>query len=473
MHSSSDISLGNIVKSNCCIGCGLCAYLIPERVKMHLDYTGQIQPQVQDGSFQSGALYDAAMRVCPFSDAGPHENALGPLLYSKTCSYHPEIGYFANTYAGHVANLDHRLNSSSGGIVTWLGSTMLQERMIDGVIHVTPRQRDSTNPLLFKYSISTTLENLWSGAKSKYYPVELSQVLTIVKETPGRYVLIGVPCFIKAARRLAAIDATIAARLPYMIGLVCGHLKSSFFAELLACQLGVPYENLSAFDFRVKLPGRSASGYGVSAIGGGNGRTEPSSALFGADWGLHLFRYGACYFCDDVFAETADIAVGDAWLPAYNSDWRGDSIVVTRHAVFAEMIENGIKSAELVLDRIPPSQAAASQSGGLRDRREDILWRMESRRRARQWHPAKRDFGNCMPTWRRKKLIQTRVALCEAGLALWATPEVRGNLQIFIRHLRPLLRRYRWNTRGPTRILAGWAGDVFQRIAGNLRLRLP
>ena len=37
----------------------------------------------------------------------------------------------------------------------------------------------------------------------------------------------------------------------------------------------------------------------------------------------------ACEFCDDVVGETADMSVGDAWLPGYVSDWRGTSVVVS------------------------------------------------------------------------------------------------------------------------------------------------
>lgn len=41
--------------------------------------------------------------------------------------------------------------------------------------------------------------------------------------------------------------------------------------------------------------------------------------------------YKACDFCDDVFAETADIALGDAWLPEYVQDGNGTNVVVTRN----------------------------------------------------------------------------------------------------------------------------------------------
>ena len=33
-----------------------------------------------------------------------------------------------------------------------------------------------------------------------------------------------------------------------------------------------------------------------------------------ADWGMGIFKLGACDYCDDIVGETADISFGDAWL---------------------------------------------------------------------------------------------------------------------------------------------------------------
>src|SRR5690606_38702641 len=41
------------------------------------------------------------------------------------------------------------------------------------------------------------------------------------------------------------------------------------------------------------------------------------------DWGAGFLQNPACDFCDDVVAETADIAFGDAWVEPYASDGPG------------------------------------------------------------------------------------------------------------------------------------------------------
>src|SRR3546814_15744475 len=81
-------------------------------------------------------------------------------------------------------------------------------------------------------------------------------------------------------------------------------------------------------------------------------RTLPTSRLLGGNWGHGMFQLGACDFCDDIFAETADVCLGDAWLPQYDSDWRGTNIVISRHADIEQLLSEGARSGKILLDDI-------------------------------------------------------------------------------------------------------------------------
>ncbi|MDE0836999.1 MAG: Coenzyme F420 hydrogenase/dehydrogenase, beta subunit C-terminal domain [Akkermansiaceae bacterium] len=440
-------TLHDVISSDCCIGCGLCSYLAPESISMRQDSVGRIQPHI-NADIHDGIAMRSLLEICPFADPGPHENELSRELYSESCSYDPEAGYYRSIFAGHVVDDKIREKTSSGGLITWLATQMLQQGLVDAVVHVTGTEEDqSSDPLLFEYSISQNASDILKGAKSKYYPIELSGALQKIRESPGRYLLIGLPCFIKGVRRLAVNDPIIAERIVFTIGLVCGHLKSKFFAELLASQLNISPSDLKTFDFRVKLPERNAGGYGVRATSEESSEVTPSAALFGSDWGLHMFRYGACDFCDDVFAETADVVIGDAWLPEYVHDWKGNSLVISRHEVLTTLLQAGAETGELVLDTVTTEDAAKSQAGGLRDRREDIQWRIEQRRQKNEWAPKKRDFGMPLPTPSRRKLIETRQALRMASLNLWTDSNYRGDWIGFKKALAPLLKSYIRQTR--------------------------
>ncbi len=111
----------------------------------------------------------------------------------------------------------------------------------------------------------------------------LSQVLQEVIHKPGRYAFTGVPCFIKAIRLLAKDYPDFGRSVVFCLGLVCGHLKSRGFAEFLAWQMGIAPDELSGFDFRVKLNDRPANRYGAMAkgvVGGKNiERVDPDAKL--------------------------------------------------------------------------------------------------------------------------------------------------------------------------------------------------
>src|SRR3546814_17649672 len=94
--------------------------------------------------------------------------------------------------------------------------------------HSFPTRRSSD---LFRYQISRTAEEIRRGAKSRYYPIELSAVIDQIRAVPGRYAVIGIPCFIKAIHLLRAKDAVLRDRIAFTLGLYCGHMKSARMVE--------------------------------------------------------------------------------------------------------------------------------------------------------------------------------------------------------------------------------------------------
>jgi coenzyme F420-reducing hydrogenase beta subunit len=331
-----------VVDNGYCIGCGACASINGSPIQMRLNKYGQFQATVNLSAEQS-ALNTSVQAVCPFSNESLNEDQISQELFSNNCEYHQKIGYHLATYAGYVSEDDFRDRGSSGGMGTWIASNLLKEGLVDGVLHVHQRQPSETDPRLFKYQLSTTLEQVRHGSKSRYYPIEMSEIIQIIRDRPGRYVLVGIPCFIKAVRLLMKEDPLLGERIRFCIGLICGHLKSIRFAEMFAWQCGVEPGKLLAVDFRKKLPDADANKYGVEVVGLENGklvtRTSPVQDMYGYDWGLGFFKYKACDYCDDVVAETADVTVGDAWLPQYIKDSQGTNVIVVRHPIIHNMLE--------------------------------------------------------------------------------------------------------------------------------------
>lgn len=383
---SGAAALRAVIEGGYCIGCGACAALPASGIGVALDQYGRY---VADSERSPLDFIASVAEACPFTGVGPNETALATALFPEAGDPHPLLGPVLSTYAGYVSTGVYRSRGSSGGMVSWLLSELLQSGQVDAVAHVRP----GSGPL-YQYSMSRTPDEILAGAKSKYYPVTMARVLPEIRNSGLRTAIVGVPCFIKAVRLLASVDAGYASAIGPCVSLFCGHLKSAAFADLLAWQCGIPPGRLASLDFRVKLADRPASQYAVRAEGEVDGRridaVHPVKSLFGSDWGLCLMKYQACDYCDDLVGETADLSVGDAWLPEYVRDSEGTNVVIVRSQFLQHMIEAGRASGQLRLDPLPTDRVAASQAGGFRHRRAGLAARLANKQAHGVWAPPKR-----------------------------------------------------------------------------------
>ncbi|HEX5857928.1 MAG TPA: Coenzyme F420 hydrogenase/dehydrogenase, beta subunit C-terminal domain, partial [Microbacterium sp.] len=406
---------------------------IGTRRQYEADLTGAPEAAVRAGS-----------RVCPFSDESRNEDAIATDRFAGL-QYDARVGYYSTLKAARLTDEGRLMGSSSGGLTSWVAEQLLRRGKVDAVIHVTPSHTDGAP--MFSYTTSETPEQFAAERKSMYYATTMADILREVRGNGKRYALIGVPCFLRGARLVAEEDEVFGAQLKYFLGLVCGHLKSQAFAESLAWQAGVAPDDLEAVDFRIKVPGRLSSHYDVQATAK-DGRVETAHThdLVGGNWGHAMFQSNACNFCDDIFAETADVAFGDGWLPEYKEEWRGTNVVVSRHPDIDEIFadESAVWSVPLSVE-----QVAATQGGNFRHRRVGLSVRLHDDVAAGLSVPLKRvpaSLEGIDP--RRVELIRLRRLMSEESHEAFAEARRRGSLAYFLRRMRPLLRRYDSVSRG-------------------------
>ena len=380
-----------VVEGGYCIGCGACAVSQPDSISMELDKHGKFQA-IMTGDMDEQAD-NRPEDVCPFLVSGGNEDDIASRLFAGLPYNSKGIGYYNALYAGHVKEGDYHRLGSSGGMVSWLLCELLENNLIDGILHVGSSDQ-SGDQRLFKYQISRTADDVRASAKSRYYPVELSEIFQIVKRIPGRYALVGLPCFIKSARLLMKQNLIFKERIVYSIALVCGHLKSTEYARMLGWQIGIHPNNIKSIDFRKKNKGQLASEYGVEVKGTINNvlvtKHVQNNQLYGTDWGMGLFKYKACDFCDDLLGETADVTIGDAWVQPYLKDDRGNNIIIIRDQKIRTLFEEGELSIRLQLDKVSPRKIIRSQKGGLFHKREGLAYRLFLKDVSNIWRPTKR-----------------------------------------------------------------------------------
>jgi hypothetical protein len=225
-------------------------------------------------------------------------------------------------------------------------------------------------------------------------------------------------------------------------------LKSTAFAELFAWQCGVNPNDLTGIDFRIKLDDRPAWDYGVEVYGRSDGKTVSRSAvcseLYGTDWGMGFFKYKACDYCDDIVGETADVSIGDAWLPKYRQDSKGTNLAVVRSPELHQILSDASARGALVLDDVTTEQIVTAQEACFRHRRNGLAYRLHLADLTGEWRPPKRVRPDARPGDRRFRRIQRlRLLLAQRSHVAWKEAVARGDFRVFVNRMEPLVRKYR------------------------------
>jgi coenzyme F420-reducing hydrogenase beta subunit len=392
-----------VIEPNYCSGCGICSVTDQSPFQMRLTENGQYMP-VPTNNLDKEV-------ICPFADHQVDETQISQELFEKNEVHFDErFGYYKNIYAGYVKHGDFRKKGSSGGSVSWFTQKLLEEKEVDYVVHV--KEQNNINER-FIYEISKSLPDNQKGAKSKYYPVNLSEALKFIKKNEGRYAIVGLPCFIKGLNLLKKENDLYKKRIKYTISLFCGHLKTTHYLSSLISQFKVEEKEVKHFDFRHKIPGRKASDYASKIILKDNRELiKLNKELFGTNWGWGLFKLKACDYCDDIIGETADISFGDAWIKKYESDSMGTNIIVTRNTHLDNLIQK-YNQQEIIYEKLNPDELVESQAGGFRHRREGLAYRLYLNQKKGLFTPKKRVKPQKIKSKKRRKLYKLRMQLQE------------------------------------------------------------
>lgn len=445
-----------VIKNNYCIGCGGCA-VISDSYKIELDEYGKYQANFNESKYKKPEELESV--VCPFSNNSLNENQISEEVFKNELNIKDDLlGSYNKLFVGHSEKI--RQIGASGGLTTWFVLKALETGVIDAVIHL--KERKVKGNVIFEYGISYSQEEVLNSAATKYYPGELSNSLknVIKSDKHLKYAVIGVPCFIKSIRLLQKQNKILKDRITLLIGLVCGHYKSVNYAKMLAWQKGVKYGEIDNINFRYKSGKGKAGDYNTLIKYSENGEekqiNEGVKRFYGTDWGLGMFKYNACDYCDDVVGETADVVFGDAWISPYVNDPMGTNIIISRSEKITKIFQKEIEfeNKDLFLKEVSKDEVIKSQSAGFRHRREGLKIRLYWKNKRKEWVPKKRVEPNQMKglSWRYKMIYKTRLRITEKSHLNFKKALDFGSFDYFLSRMKPIVYFYKYILYGPNRL---------------------
>ncbi|HEC2597223.1 Coenzyme F420 hydrogenase/dehydrogenase, beta subunit C-terminal domain [Raoultella ornithinolytica] len=373
------MSIDKIIKNDLCTGCGICITEDKSNTSyMDWNEDGFLQPVLTPESDINGME-----KVCPFNLNNKYdEDYLAKKFLSGYTHADEDIGLYTGLYGGY--SKEHRLTSSSGGLATFVFEKLLNSGAVEALFIVKEFNGR------YKYQLFNTVGDIKSISKTRYYPVTLDSLFTEIKKIDGRVAVSGVACFLKAIRLKQNLYPEYKEKIPFLVGIICGGLKSRFYTDFLAQSAGCSGEYTTP-EYRVKNASSFASDYKFSCRDKYGERIHVVEMhKLGDMWGTGLFKSNACDFCDDVMTELADISLGDAWIKPYNEEGLGNSVVITRSKTAHDIISSGIQSGELSLEKLNLSSVKSSQQGSFNHRHKGLLFRIKNARNSQILVPVKR-----------------------------------------------------------------------------------
>jgi coenzyme F420 hydrogenase subunit beta len=342
----------DVAERQLCTGCGVCAFVQPEDIRMVDDVGAGRRPIVRQ---QDGRDVDttSALRVCPgvALSHGPDQSGLIEEL-------RPTWGPVLELWEGYATDDEVRLAGSSGGAATVLARFCLDHEDMAGVLHTRAR---ADVPYLNETVLSTTAEELMAATGSRYAPASPCDGLARIVDAERPCVFIGKPCDVAATDMARKADTALDENLGLTIAVFCAGTPTTrgTFEMLAGMGIDDPSKLIS-----VRYRGNGWPGDAEAVVRTATG-TERRTLTYDESWGdiLQRHRQWRCYVCADHTGEFADIAVGDPWYREIAPGESGRSLVVVRTERGRELLHRALARGVLVAERVAPDRLPASQPG--------------------------------------------------------------------------------------------------------------
>lgn len=348
-------ALIRVTASNCCAGCGLCASIAPKALAIQNSNDGFLRPH--QFAALTAAEESTFAKTCP----GISVKSKAASELNNEIDDHYLWGPTVAVRVGFSTDAALRRHASSGGAISALLTHLLHIKAVDFVVQVGPSTHSPIENEVFR---NIDADAIYNSAGSRYAPSAPMQQIVQLLDLPEKFVLVGKPCDIAAARALARIDPRVDQKIPYMISFFCAGVPSRKGSVKILSALGLTEQEVGTFQYR----GDGWPGFATARTT--DGQTERMT--YADSWGNILSKevQFRCKICADGVGGQADVVCADAWecneegYPHFE-ETDGHSLIVSRtsngeklvrEALALKVIEAKDFSIEAI-STIQPSQA--------------------------------------------------------------------------------------------------------------------
>lgn len=359
MKKKEGRNINYTVKSNLCLGCGLCVDSCPTNSIHMTIVNGEYRPVVNDLTCNKSKGCSKCTTICP--GLGIELEKFGQKLFGSLSpiNHNYLVGYYSRAYCGYATNYETRVHGASGGMVTAFLSFLLDKKYVSSVVVV---ENDLSQPFLSKVVLAHSSTELAKARSSKYCPVKYDGIVNAIKKENGKAIIVGLPCVIHGFRKYEKTDPKFRNMVFGYFGLYCSCNRSFNLTSYILKKHNIRKEDISYFQYR------DNGCLGNLTILGKNVNIDIPFGLYYIPL-RSFFIPERCQLCVDHYSELADVSFGDIHYGAFKEDKIGVNSIVVRNDRFRELLDEAntcgyVQTEELSEDILVKCQVVAPNKKG-------------------------------------------------------------------------------------------------------------
>jgi coenzyme F420 hydrogenase subunit beta len=267
------------------------------------------------------------------------------------------IGQYEKAYAGYSAFEKIRFNAASGGCTTQILKASLETKAIQGAL--VCKSVIKNNKVRPKIYIANSVNSLMESQGSVYVLTDyLKKALGLIKNFSGKLAVVGLPCEIKAIRKITEKNKELNDKIVFTISLFCGHTSDPDLIDAVSGKLLKDRSSpLKKYRFR-KGHWRGK----LQAVLEDGTVIERHSFYYNQYQNLFFHCSFKCFSCFDHFGYDADINVGDAWLVEYKNHPVKHNVLIAKTKKGVEILHDLKQDGKLLIHEIPITRVLDAQS---------------------------------------------------------------------------------------------------------------